>query len=199
MKMENEVRFMMDNSSSDSKELIIDYMLSWTLRMSTVGEDGYNNVVKNYCIKILSKLMFDDANRIVEKYKGIKSIKTWRQWQRVDLLAEIELVDLDDVVSKHVLVIENKGYSSLHGDQLNRYKEIVKKEYLGTVFEKNIHYVYFSINERHKITDDILICNVAGFMPYAMDDVQSSIWPTMEVFNKTGHEIFDEFWICRWG
>lgn len=197
--MENEVRFMMDNSSSDSKELIIDFMLSWTFRMSTVYDDGYNNVVKDYCIKILSKLMFDDINRIIENYKGIKSVKTWKQWQRIDLLAEVELIDFDNIVSKHVLVIENKGYSSLHGDQLNRYKEIVKNEYLGTDFEKNIHYVYFSINERHKISDDILICNEAGFIPYAMDDVQSSIWPTMEALKKTGHEIFDEFWICQWG
>src|SRR5574344_1513134 len=139
--MENEVRFMMDNSSSDSKELIIDFMLSWTFRMSTVYDDGYNNVVKDYCIKILSKLMFDDINRIIENYKGIKSVKTWKQWQRIDLLAEVELIDFDNIVSKHVLVIENKGYSSLHGDQLNRYKEIVKNEYLGTDFEKKIHYV----------------------------------------------------------
>jgi hypothetical protein len=197
--MGNEVRFMMDNSRSDSKELIIDFMLSWTFRMSTVNDDGHQNVVKDYCIKILSKMMFDDTNRIIEHYKGIKSVKTWKQWQRIDLLAEVELIDFDDTVSKHVLVIENKGYSKLHGDQLNRYKEIVRKEYLGTEFEKNIHYVYFSINERHKITEDILICNEAGFVPYAMDDVQSSIWPTMESLKKTGHELFDEFWICQWG
>ena len=55
----NEISFyMMDDSDSDNKESIIDYMLSWTLRMSSVSNDGYDNLVSDYCKKILSKIIF---------------------------------------------------------------------------------------------------------------------------------------------
>ncbi|MCX6230869.1 MAG: PD-(D/E)XK nuclease family protein [Bacteroidetes bacterium] len=194
----NELLFMMDDSDSDNKESIIDYMLSWTLRMSAVSDDGYENTVQNYCKKILSKIIFGHIDYIDENFKTIESVKIWRQWQRIDLLAEIVFIDKNDRKSKHALLIENKAYSSIRGDQLIRYKQIFENEYKDKGFEK-LHYMYFTIKERYQIVDDEILCNEAGYLAYPMDEIRTWLWPKTEDLKPTGNEIFDEFWIKNWG
>lgn len=191
--------FMMDKSRTDNKESIIDYMLSWTLRMSSISVDCENNSVRNYCRRILSKLLFDDINKIDKDYKSIESVETWKQWNKIDLLAEVELIDNENNKSKHALLIEDKAYSSLHHDQLNRYKKTFEETYKGTGFENNLHYVYFTIKERHKIVDDEVLCKEAGFQHYTMEEIRDCFWATEDDLIPTGNEIFDEFWIKNWG
>jgi len=191
--------FMMDESNSDNKESIIDYMLSWTLRMSCEPDAGYKNIIRDYCKKILSKIVFDDINKIDENYKSIQSVSTWKQWKRIDLLAEIVFIDKENMESKHALLIENKAYSSVRHDQLNRYKKIFEEEYKGTAFENNLHYVYFTIKERHQIVEDAILCEVSKFQHHTMDEIMDCVWPLPEDLKPTGNEIFDEFWIKNWG
>lgn len=188
----------MDSGNSDNKELIIDYMLSWTLRMSCVEDDGYNKI-REYCTKILSKMIFNDINKVDESYKSIQSVKTWKQWKRIDLCAEIEFIDKEDKVSKHALSIENKAYSCIHSDQLNRYKKIFEEEYNGTDFENNLHYVYFTIKDRDKIYGDEILCGEAKFQCHTMDEIRDCLWANSEDLIPTGNDIFDEFWIKNWG
>ena len=192
-----ELFFMMDESVSDNKESIVDYMLSWTLRMSSVSDDGYNNLVQKYCSKILSKIVFDDIHTIDQNYQCIQSVETWRQWNRIDLCAEIAFIDNENNISKHALLMENKAYSCLHHDQLNKYKKTFEDHYKGTAFENNLHYVYFSIQDDLIATDKVL-CVEANFQAYTMDEIRDCIMPLSE-FKATGNEIFDEFWIRNWG
>ncbi|NVN95257.1 MAG: PD-(D/E)XK nuclease family protein [Bacteroidetes bacterium] len=195
----NDLLFMMDDSVSDNKESIIDYMLSWTLRMSSVSNDNFNNVVRDYCKKILFKIMLVDIDMINENYKIIQSVKIWKQWRGIDLCAEIEFIDKNENLSKHALLIEDKAYSSIHGDQLNRYKNIFEEHYKGTEFEENLHYVYFTIKERDRIFDDEILCKEAGYIAYTMEEIREYLWPGNVVIPPTGNEIFDEFWIKNWG
>ena len=60
--------FMMDKSRTDNKESVIDYMLSWTLRMSSRSGECKNSSVQNYCERILSKLLFNDFDKIRELF-----------------------------------------------------------------------------------------------------------------------------------
>lgn len=191
--------FMMDNSVSDNKESIVDYMLSWTLRMSAVIDDGYNNVVRDYCRKILSMMVFGNINKMDENYKSIQSVKTWRQWKSIDLCAEIVFIDKENNISKHALLIEVKAYSGIHHDQLNRYKKIFEEHYKGSDFENNLHYLYFTIKERHQIRQDEIQCEEANFQHFTMEEIRNCIWLLSEDLIPTGNEIFDEFWIRNWG
>ena len=191
--------FMMDKSITDNKESIIDYMLSWTLRMSGSSVECKNSSVQNYCRRILSKLLFDDFDKIDTDYKSIVSVETWKQWKKIDLLAEIELIDKEDNKSSHALLIEDKAYSSLHDDQLNRYKTIFEEEYKDSKFENNLHYAYFTIKERSQIVEDEKLCNEAGFQTYTMEEIRDYLWPTSSDLIPTGNDIFDEFWIKNWG
>lgn len=191
--------FMMDKSRTDNKESVIDYMLSWTLRMSSRSGECKNSSVQNYCERILSKLLFNDFDKIKTDNKSIESVETWKQWKKIDLLAEIELIDNEGNKSSYALLIEDKAYSSIHDDQLKRYKKIFEEEYKDSKFENNLHYAYFTIKERTQIVEDEKLCNEAGFQAYTMEEIRDYLWPTPSDLIPTGNDIFDEFWIKNWG
>ncbi|OAV75702.1 hypothetical protein Barb7_00658 [Bacteroidales bacterium Barb7] len=80
--------FMVDSSDSDKKELVIDFFLSWTLRCA--GKDGEiyeNELLSDYCRRILSVLLFGNADNINDY--TVKSVKTWKQWKDIDLHANV--------------------------------------------------------------------------------------------------------------
>lgn len=188
--------FMMDESNTDNKESIIDYMLSWTLRMANVPVNFENITLIDYCQQILSKILFDDQLKIKNEYKSIESVKTWKQWKQIDLCAEVILIDKNSNESKHALLIENKAYSTLRNDQLKRYYEIFEEEYKDKDFER--HYAYFTIRENVPPEDQSL-CDEANYRAFTMDEIADSIWPTQADLKPTGNEIFDEFWVKSWG
>ena len=83
------------------------------------------------------KDMYSVANSFIRMLLGdgqykVSTIKVGRQWQNIDLWAEIN----DDTF----LIIEDKTNTSIHDNQLERYKEIVKKEYKG--IRERLYYVY---------------------------------------------------------
>jgi len=186
--------FMVDSSSSDKKEIVVDYFLSWTLRCASDGGlEYYNNErLVCYCRRILSVLLFDNPSKIKE-YR-IKSVKTWKQWKQIDLCAEIILENKSGEEEKYALLMENKVYTRLHGNQLERYKEIFEAEYHDSKF--NLRYVYFTCHD--DFGDDKVSCNENGFQAYTMDDVYNKA-SEYEEFELTGNALFDEFWLSSWG
>ena len=185
---------MLDSGSSDKKEIVVDYFLSWTLRCaSDEGLEYYNNErLSCYCRRILSVLLFDNPSKIKE-YR-IKSVKTWKQWQQMDLCAEVILENKSSIEEKHALLMENKVYTRLHGNQLERYKTIFEEDYEGKEFK--LHYVYFTCAE--DFGEDEAICRKSGFQAYTMDDVYNKISENEEL-ELTGNALFDEFWLSSWG
>ena len=186
--------FMLDSSSSDKKEIVVDYFLSWTLRCaSNEGLEHYNNErLVCYCRRILSVLLFDDPSTI-EEYQ-VKSVKTWKQWKQIDLCAEIILENKSGEEEKYALLMEDKVYARLHGNQLERYKDIFEKEYQDTGFKQR--YIYFTCNDN--FGDDEASCDENGFRAYTMDNVFDKV-SEYEELEPTGNALFDEFWLSCWG
>ncbi len=193
--------FMRDSSDSDSKELVVDFFLSWTLRCASEEAivKGANNItpqLQEYCRRILSVFLFDDALKI-GTCTQVLSVKVRKQWQRIDLCAEIILKNPLCIESKHVLLIENKAYSTLRHNQLETYKAIFEKEY-ADLSEENRHYCYFTLRDVI-CPQDFETCKVNGFKAYTMDDVfnkaMEDIRSNME---PSGNDIFDEFWLTNW-
>ena len=74
----------------------------------------------------------------LDKYK-ILSVEAWRQWMKIDLRAEFVLTNLEtQEEEKYALLLENKGYSSTHSNQLERYKTIFKTHYKWERFQIRI-------------------------------------------------------------
>ena len=181
--------FMMDDSKSDKKELVVDYFLSWTLRCAS--EENINTcfpLVNEYAKIILETLLELEYNAL----SHIKSVKTWKQWKQIDLWVEIVTEQC-----KYALLIETKAYSHLHSNQLERYKEIFENHYENTDFQK--HYCLFTLMEE-VLKEDLEECEKNEFKAFTMDDIYNQLeirYP--KELKLTGSDFFDEFWFGKWG
>lgn len=182
--------FMTDSSQSDNKEVVIDYFLSWTLRCAS-----QENINKKYpLVNEYAKIILEALLRVENNTLGqVKSVKTWKQWSKIDLWVEVETEQC-----KYALLIETKAYSNVHDNQLSRYKEIFDNHYNGTDFHK--HYCLFTLmNPVPK--EDLEECEKAqGFRAFTMDDIYDSLKiRCKDELQLTGSDFFDEFWFGKWG
>ena len=93
-----------------TKELSRDAFIGWII-------SNYDNELKN--------ISFDFLNFLTKSYlinKIIKNIEIYKQWNKIDLLGQIELCSDEKII----LVIEDKIYSNEHDNQLKRYEEKIK-------------------------------------------------------------------------
>ena len=187
--------FMKDKHNSDKIESLVDAFLSWTLQCCDTSKvERYNNSkLHEYSKRITSVLLFGNPDEL-NKYE-ILSVETWRQWKSIDLCAEIFLKNKETQKDeKYALLIEDKGYSSAHSDQLARYKTTFENHYNGKDFK--LEYAYFSckdnLNDLEKEE-----CQSAGYRAYTMDQVFDLANPNKD-WDYTGNALFDEFWFTTW-
>ncbi|MDE5963744.1 MAG: PD-(D/E)XK nuclease family protein, partial [Alistipes sp.] len=117
--------FMCDDSECDhGKETMLDYELSWVIRLAADREQCKGNeALYTKCRAILGKLL--EEKRVGEYH--VKSASVWKQWRRIDLTANI-MLEKNGCLEKHVIIVENKAYTQLRDNQL-AYSEIVNDEY----------------------------------------------------------------------
>ena len=86
--------FMCDDSECDhGKETMMDYELSWVIRLAADKEQCKGNeVLYDKCRAILGKLL---GEKCVGEYR-VESANVWKQWKRIDLIANIVLEN-DDI------------------------------------------------------------------------------------------------------
>lgn len=98
-----------------TSELSQDAIIAWLLQWS-------NPVYKNEDTN-LHAVAQDFLQMLLGETVDVKTIEVGRQWQNIDVYAQIN----DDMF----LVIEDKTNTSIHDEQLERYKAIVTEEYKG--------------------------------------------------------------------
>ena len=187
--------FMKDKQNSDKIESLVDAFLSWTLQCCDTSKvERYNNSkLHEYSKRITSVLLFGNPDEL-NKYE-ILSVETWRQWKSIDLCAEIFLKNKETQKDeKYALLIEDKGYSSAHSDQLARYKTTFENHYNGKDFK--LEYAYFSCKDNLNDTEK-KDCLEAGYRAYTMDQVFDLANPNKD-WDYTGNALFDEFWFTTW-
>ena len=187
--------FMKDKQNSDKIESLVDAFLSWTLQCcDTYKVERYNNSkLHEYSKRITSVLLFGNPDEL-NKYE-ILSVETWRQWKSIDLCAEIFLKNKETQKDeKYALLIEDKGYSSAHSDQLARYKTTFENHYNGKDFK--LEYAYFSCKDNLNDTEK-KDCLEAGYRAYTMDQVFDLANPNKD-WDYTDNALFDEFWFTTW-
>lgn len=80
--------FMCDDSEDNhGKEAMLDYQLSYLLRIANTSEEG-SELGKRTLMKLLGKEIQLDEYGYVENI-DIDSVKVWKQWQRIDLIVEV--------------------------------------------------------------------------------------------------------------
>ena len=88
-------------------ELTNDAMICWMLDWANSYDERYKNLSQD-----ILRLFTGDEDLYVE------SVKIKRQYKNIDIIVEIN--------NSHVIVIEDKVYTSHHSNQLERYREIIE-------------------------------------------------------------------------
>jgi len=100
-----------------TSELSQDAILAWLIQWADPSFSKYDVEIHNLAQNFVRLILCEDSTF------EIKSIEVGRQWNNIDIWAEIN----DDAF----LVIEDKTGTTVHDNQLNRYKDIVVEEYRG--------------------------------------------------------------------
>lgn len=109
-----------------TKELSQDALIAWLISW---GDDSYK--VKDPELHLLGKRVISLFTTV--PVEDIHTVEVGRQWENIDIWAEIN----DDTF----LAIEDKTGTSIHDDQLKRYKKTVEDEYRGK--RNNLFFAYF--------------------------------------------------------
>ena len=135
---------MSDSSTGDSnKETMLDFILSWTLRRAQSCYSNEKPMLYRYCREILFNLLeINNLNGI-----EVESVETWKQWERIDLHANIQLRMSDGSKQYHTLLVENKVYTMTREGQLAKYKKLFTETYKDTEYAGHMHFVLITCFE----------------------------------------------------
>tara|TARA_R110000765_G_scaffold103130_1_gene192365 strand:- start:883 stop:1461 length:579 start_codon:yes stop_codon:yes gene_type:complete len=170
--------FFIDDSDAIKIEETIDFFISWTIRCADEIHQKNNKKVHENSRKILSKLLgFENADLL-----RFSDIKVRKQHRNIDLWVELKLND-----QEYALIIENKMYSAINHNQLNRVMKLVEHHYLEEP-TRIIEYALLRLDYELEKQDEPLVI-VTDFNFYNLVQLAEYIDA-----NKTGNQLFDEFW-----
>lgn len=186
--------FMQDCSRNNhGYEAMLDFQISWLLRLAKEdNKDRLHDVARSVLFKFIGKEF--DPNVI------IKRVDVWKQWEHIDLTAEIEL-EVNNQTERHLVVIEDKAYTLIHDDQLKRYAYTVIAHYRDKErksYQKHFWVISFFDREEEcfkSLQKQCKECKVVKWEPLSFYDVIG--WKEGE-FPDTGSDLFDEFWLREW-
>ena len=99
-----------------TKELSQDAFITWLLTFADNDNQQYDKEL-NLCAKEFVSMLI--KKQIPNFNDPIDTVKAGRQWENIDIWAEVN--------GKYLIIIEDKTISSEHSNQLERYKEIAEK------------------------------------------------------------------------
>lgn len=188
--------FMQDSSRSNhGYEAMLDFQISWLLRLSAQKETKQpelHKVARNVLLKLIG--MEKNSNVIINK------VDVWKQWENIDLTAEIEL-EVNNKTERHLVVIEDKAYTLIHDNQLKRYVDSVNAYYHDkghNSYKKHFWVISFYDKEEEcfkTLQKQCKECKEANWDPLSFYDVIG--WENGD-FEDTESDLFNEFWLREW-
>lgn len=107
-------------TSELSQDAFLCWLLAWADHEHASKDKHLHDAGTGFVHSVMKKFGIPTHEDI--EIKGI-----WRQWSSIDVLAEISQGG-----KQYVLIIEDKTETSMHGNQLQRYKSAAEKEYPST-------------------------------------------------------------------
>ena len=203
--------FLVAKEANSGNEAIQDFFLRWTIECAHQKYAEVNPLLNEYARRVVYLMIFGehdsaeedhysliDSNSQIEhliKNFRIKNVVTHRQLNLIDLIAEIKLEN----GKEYILNIENKFYSSIGVDQLEKAKEFIDNRYPN---KEKIHLVIFADSKRTygakvkslRLRNRILKANYK----FPSIDFLAKLAGFWEIKKNsdlyTGNDLFDEFW-----
>ena len=192
-----ESKFMSDHSEGDhGLEAILDYELSWVLRMAADKEcQAKKPLLYHQCRHILFKMldMEDSPNIIVD------TVEVWKQWSYIDLVADVYLI-VNGRKELHVILAEDKAYTLMKENQRDIYPK--------TVMEAYDNYPRYKNYRDYKLHKVLVTCFsvVDQLYKYQQEFIEGSGWrilsieelPDWDAEEQTESDLFNDFWLNDW-
>lgn len=182
--------------SEHGYEALLDFEISWVLRVcANQNEQRLRPHLYHQCRFIMEKLTGISLDTFVSE------VKVWRQWKCIDVIAEIYVGDI-----LHVLVLEDKAYTSMRPNQREEYPKRVFEHYSKEYPDSEVlyHFCVITFFEEHEDGFKSLKFNFKngeGFGPkkeYHWDVFSAMDLPDWDVLDYTESDIFNEFWFAQW-
>lgn len=136
-----------------TSELSQDAIIAWIISWADVKYREVDACLHRVAQSFLRLLMGKDESFIIE------GVKVGRQWRNIDIWAEIN--------DKSFLIIEDKTGTTIHDEQLERYKSTVQECYAGQ--RTDLFYAYVKTgNEPKSILDDV---QKKGYLTISRKDI----------------------------
>lgn len=179
--------------SNHGYEAMLDFQMSWLMRLAAEKSEKQERL-HEISKQVLLRLIEEKNERVVE----VERVEVWRQWESIDVIAEVD-IKVNDVVEHHLVVIEDKAYTLLYNNQLARYTKAVSDHYEGKPKPKyHIHYwvitFYDKESSRWEKLDEECKRNYWNLLSFY--DVIG--WNDGEEFKDTESDLFNEFWLREW-
>lgn len=196
---------MCDSTEGDGKaEIVMDYVMSWSLRHATDEYIKSQPILSEYCRYMLGVLL----DITIGNDTQVESVKVWKEWQNIDLCVEA-IIKQGETTTHYALLIENKYYSKLHDNQLQRYQAVFNAYYEKKNDEikedenkwKLLHKLVscFDIQDQLEklYTEGMKDTEFTGLTFYKL--LCPEKWRDEEKkYEDSESEIFNEFWLRRW-
>ena len=197
---------MNDDSSNDGKaEIVMDYVMSYSLRHAIDKYLIEKPMLCRYCRYMLGALLgikIDDNTKV-------ESVSVWKEWQYMDLCVETTIKENGESHT-YALLVENKYYTGLNGNQLEKYKTKFDDYYATKNVPQNYRrYRLVSCLEDTKKIEQMYGIKVSKY-PEAESQTDFLAMPFYDLLSKkywhddiwayedTESEIFNEFWLRKW-
>ena len=187
--LSDDVRFMADSTEGKdgAKEVIMDYVISWTLRRAQNSCAYDKPILYRYCRKFLGYLL-----GIELKDSDVVKVETWKQEYRIDLWVWVSVNGVE-----YDILIEDKYYSGLHDDQLERYKELFD-EWLQSHRPKSKPLYWLLTCHERGLTDIYDSAKNYGFCVGFWDDMIKAMGCEGADVKDSESDIFNEYWLRHW-
>ncbi len=189
MEKHKKTSFFYDNSEGNPAELLIDYFMSWTLRCAIdTKPDNISDTLHKSAKCILHYLLKDYlGDKTVDEFEVV-DVETLKQWKQIDLLCSVH-IKVGTIDTWYVLAFENKMYTKLHDNQLERYKESVNERYP----DENIIKKFIYLTSHAEVPqEDKDLCSRFKFTAYPISEIANHLRDNN--LSSSGNALFDEFW-----
>ena len=180
--------------SNHGYEAMLDFQMSWLMRLAAeknVEKKRLHQISNEVLLRLIGLL--DTPNVVIER------VEVWRQWEHIDVIAEVEVV-VDGEKQHHLVVIEDKAYTMIHDNQLERYSETVNAYYNGRHKKQyKIHCWVITFYDRDKNNKywNMLDCKCKDLEWGLLSFYEVIGWEDGE-FEDTESDLFNEFWLREW-
>lgn len=190
--MDKDSKFMTDHSEGDKgKEALLNFQLSWALRMSADKEYTKDKpVFYLFCKYMILKLLGIEIPSLIK----IEKVKVWKEWENIDICAEVVL-EKEGKKEYHSLLIENKVYTNMQPNQRDNYPITFKEYYQNKPDKKEYipHFVLITcVESNEELNKAKSFCDGTEWEVFSIYDI------ILDLDIETESELFNEFWIYRW-